>query len=137
MRGPQLSLVLPGDLSAAGEARAAVRLWLRIRSCSETAIETIELLASEVVGNAVRHAHGEVTMHVRMVGRRVRVDVEDEAPGRLPAPPVAVDAGDHGGRGLWLLNALSDGWGWEPTGAGKRVWFELPCPLAPAVTHDP
>ena len=113
-----------------------MRLWLRIRSCSEAAIETVELLASEVVGNAARHAGGEITLHVRMVNRRVRVDVEDEAPGQLPRPPVQIDAVAPGGRGLWLLNALSDRWGWEPTDDGKRVWFELPCPATSAVSRE-
>jgi hypothetical protein len=31
------------------------------------------------------------------------------------------------GRGLFLVDAMSTRWGWEPLGTGKRVWFELPC----------
>ncbi|MFI0894975.1 ATP-binding protein [Streptomyces sp. NPDC020983] len=96
---------------------------------------TAELLLSELVTNAVRHA-------VRPAGRLVAVDVE-LAPGRLlrvevadacEAPPVPrpADAPDaEGGRGLLLVEALSAHWGTYPRRhVGKVVWFVLD--LAPA-----
>src|SRR5215217_7059266 len=125
MRDLRLRLVLPEGVPAASEARAAARHWLWNRGCSATDIDSVELLVSELVGNAVRHAGGTITLHMWMVDRKVTVDVEDKAPGRLPEPPAIPDPEETSGRGLWLVNAFSDRWGWESVGEGKRVWFEL------------
>lgn len=86
--------------------------------------DTVELLVSELVGNAVRHT-GARTLGLRVLRRRgcVRVEVRDPSralPCRLPVRPT-----DIGGRGLFLVDELSDRWGVDLLPRGKITWFEL------------
>ncbi|MEU0331756.1 SpoIIE family protein phosphatase [Streptomyces sp. NPDC006193] len=86
------------------------------------AVETAELLVSEVVTNAVRHAEGD-----RIELRVVRTDAllfevtDDE-----PALPAILAAGpwDESGRGLRVVSRLAREWGASATGHRKTVWFE-------------
>ncbi|MDN3029416.1 ATP-binding protein [Streptomyces sp. S.PB5] len=106
--------------------RAALSAW-ELDSQTDTAV----LLMSELVTNAVRHAHGSI---VRMTVNRpaddwVRVAVVDTTPHRLPQLQNP-DPGDEHGRGLVLIEALADRWGYDFVGAGhnpwgKCVWAEL------------
>lgn len=116
---PLLELVLPCVPEAARTARHALRGLLPGTS------DVAELLLTEVVANAVRHAgHGEVTVRAHLLSGLLRVEVLDGSP---DLPP---DAGDPGpeaesGRGLLLIEALAERWGATPTHGGKCVWFEL------------
>jgi anti-sigma regulatory factor (Ser/Thr protein kinase) len=90
--------------------------------------DTTLLLVSEVVTNALRHTHGEVSIELVRHAGMVRVNVWDQnsmAPTQSPA-----DLLDESGRGIPLVSALSDRWGSAPRGAGKVVWFELDSPPA-------
>jgi len=85
-----------------------------------------ELLTSEVVSNAVRHARLDPSQEivVRIVADGfVRVEVAD------PGPPFDVDlrepSTDSSGWGLLLLDMIATSWGVELEGSGKRVWFEV------------
>lgn len=86
----------------------------------------IELLTTEVVANAVRHAHldpsQEIVLRVVIDGN-LRVEVTD------PGPPFEATtrrpAGEESGWGLFLLDTIATSWGVEPEGAGKTVWFEV------------
>jgi anti-sigma regulatory factor (Ser/Thr protein kinase) len=87
-------------------------------------VGAIELATSEVVTNALRHAGSEVVLTVRLDGSRVRVEVADRSR-RLPvaghAPPDATS-----GRGLDIVEAVTDDWGAEETADdGKLVWFTV------------
>ncbi|WP_428985409.1 ATP-binding protein [Streptomyces globosus] len=95
------------------------------RRCRAEAVETAELLATELVTNALVHTEYGAEVTVRLAGGRLRVEVGDGAPGR-PRPYVpVVDDATHG-RGLALVEALAAAWGVETgTGRGKVVWFEL------------
>ncbi|MFE1971835.1 ATP-binding protein [Streptomyces hygroscopicus] len=53
----------------------------------------------------------------------VRVEVAD-ASDRAPRQRCAAE-GDTHGRGLELVDGLADRWGWQPEGAGKRIWCEI------------
>jgi len=82
-----------------------------------------------VVTNALRHTHGRVELVLwRFADDRVRVEVSDET----SRGPVSAGGGllDESGRGVPLMDALSDRWGTSPHGAGKVVWFELDLPLS-------
>lgn len=93
-------------------------------------IDDAALVVSELVANAVRHGAPlpgnslEVGWDVR--GNGLRVTVADG--GRGPQggiPDVSVDS--EGGRGLFLVDALSGSWGVQPLDShGSRVWAELP-----------
>jgi anti-sigma regulatory factor (Ser/Thr protein kinase) len=95
--------------------------------------ETAELLVSEVVTNALRHAIGPLRLNLRVRSARLRCEVEDTN----PAGPVrrVVDADSEGGRGTKLLDLLAAAWGSTRTATGKTTWFELaatrPCGRAP------
>ena len=89
---------------------------------------TAELLVSELVTNAVRisaqmPAQPPVLMRLRSDGARLLVLVTDAS----PLPPIRKDAapGEESGRGLMLVQELSDRWGWAPHRDGKACWLLL------------
>ncbi|MEU6928857.1 SpoIIE family protein phosphatase [Streptomyces sp. NPDC046385] len=112
----------PEALSSARHMiRAAVRAWGAGGRSDE-----IELVADELMTNALMHTDGGAIVTLRMLPgpeRRLRVEVED----RSSALPRRREAGDSGvsGRGLLLVDRLSDLWGVEPRGGGKCVWCEF------------
>lgn len=83
-----------------------------------------QLLTSELVTNAVRHARSEdVDVTVRQEDEAVRVEVHDSS--REPPTPREAGPEAESGRGLQLVAALSRAWGVKPIPTGKTVWFEL------------
>jgi hypothetical protein len=54
----------------------------------------------------------------------VRIDVHDSSPAPLP-PACHHDADDENGRGLTVVAAIAERWGWRPEPFGKVVWCEL------------
>ncbi|WP_082317658.1 ATP-binding protein [Streptomyces sp. NRRL WC-3549] len=112
------------DLPAVGEARGALREFLRHRSGPDET-DTAELLLSELVTNALIHTRNGATITVTSSPGRLRVEVRDFVTGREPAPYVPnADDGTHG-RGLLLVQSLADSWGVTMQALGKVVWFEL------------
>ncbi|NBE52805.1 SpoIIE family protein phosphatase [Streptomyces boluensis] len=113
------------DPREVGRARRLVRAQLR-RWGLEQLVESAELLVSEVVTNAVRHAHGD-----RLALRLVRTDVvQCEVEDGEHTLPTLLSAGsdDEFGRGLAVVNAVAREWGAARTNQGKSVWFELSLP---------
>jgi anti-sigma regulatory factor (Ser/Thr protein kinase) len=89
------------------------------------------LLLSEVVTNAITHsdsAHsrsGQVTVQITRLGTTVHVEVTD-AGSSTTTPTVHTPAlADDGGRGLWLVDALADEWGFQHDDTGGLVWFRM------------
>ncbi len=85
---------------------------------------TAELLVTELVTNAIRHARSALAVRLVTLPHAVRVDVADES----TAAPVArgdFDGESEDGRGILLIETLAERWGYEQLVAGKRVWFEL------------
>lgn len=82
------------------------------------------LLVSELVGNAVRHT-GARAFGLRLLRRRgwIRVEVRDPSRG-LPCL-LPVGALDTSGRGLMLVDQLSQRWGVDLLPCGKTTWFEM------------
>ncbi|MER5726990.1 ATP-binding protein [Streptomyces sp. NPDC002138] len=97
-----------------------VRLWGLSPQIAEHAV----LLVSELVGNAVRHT-GARTFGLRMLRRRgwLRIEVRDPSRG-LPCL-MPVHEMDTTGRGLFLVDKLSDRWGADLLPRGKTTWFEM------------
>ncbi|WP_409468068.1 ATP-binding protein [Streptomyces sp. HC307] len=111
---------LPEGPIAAGQARDYIRQQLTDWQLDDL-IWTTELIASELVGNVVRHARGPV--HLRLIrGRSLICEVSD---GSLTTPHIrrAIET-DEGGRGLQLVAALSQRWGTRYTSDGKCIWTE-------------
>ncbi|MEV6508442.1 SpoIIE family protein phosphatase [Streptomyces sp. NPDC051642] len=125
---------LPQDPRAAGQARRHVREQLRTWGL-EDLTPTTELLASELVGNVVRHAKGPVSLRL-LHGAELICEVFD---GSLTMPRIRrATETDEGGRGLQLVTALSQRWGTRYTPTGKCIWTEqtLRAPGAPQELPD-
>lgn len=118
------SFDLPADTTSPARARMLVTQVLTEWGL-ERLHEPAALLVSEVVTNGVRHAGTglRVTLN-RPAPDRVRISVTDWAPRvGVHVRPSSRDA--EGGRGLFLVDHLSDGWGSMSDDARKTVWFEL------------
>ncbi|MFF9061385.1 SpoIIE family protein phosphatase [Streptomyces sp. NPDC014882] len=116
---------LPLEPAQVGRARAAVREQLHDWRLAQLA-GPAELMVSEVVTNAVRHAHGR-PLTLRLVrGETLLCEVDDDDHGL----PTLTSAGpdDESGRGLRVVSTLAREWGTGRTAAGKSVWFELTLP---------
>ncbi|WP_455356833.1 ATP-binding protein [Streptomyces sp. SYSU K217416] len=116
---------LPSRPESAGTARrltqsVVLRQWGLSAQTSEYAV----LLVSELVGNAVRHTGARV-FGLRMLRRRgwIRIEVRDPSRG-LPCL-MPVHELDTSGRGLFLVDKLSDRWGVDLLPRGKTTWFEM------------
>ncbi|MEV0389393.1 SpoIIE family protein phosphatase [Nonomuraea sp. NPDC050643] len=115
---------LPDDPIAAGEAREHVREQLG-RWHLEDLVMTTELVASELVGNVVRHAKGP--LRLRLLRSRTLVCEVSDGSQTTPRIRRAAET-DEGGRGLQLVAALSQRWGTRFTADGKCIWTEQPLP---------
>ena len=119
----EVSTRLARDPTSAGAARRFVRNALS-GADSEDLEDTVILLVSELVTNAVIHAGTEVEVLVRLLPETVRVEVMDTADS-APMPRTA-STEDSSGRGLALVESLARSWGVDPVpGGGKTVWFEV------------
>lgn len=89
-------------------------------------LAVVELLASELVTNAVKYGgDGRVHMAVRPEGDLLRMEVSD---GSVAAPVVDVGRPPHlGGHGMRLVETLCEDWGVTRAAArdGKTVWLTL------------
>ncbi|MGW0879883.1 ATP-binding protein [Streptomyces sp. NPDC002671] len=143
-----MQLEIRPDPTEVGRARR----WARARlaglgvAADEPLAETLILLVSELVTNAVVHTGRPAVLRLLLPGvgaesapaapatssipeasstpaATVRLEVADSST-RAPVPRCA--GGDAtGGRGLALVDCLADRWGWSPEGAGKSIWCEL------------
>ncbi|GAB3001285.1 SpoIIE family protein phosphatase [Streptomyces pseudoechinosporeus] len=108
------------DPRAAGLAREHIREQLRAWDLEDLTMTT-ELIASELLGNVVRHAKGPVRLRL-LYSTTLTCEVSD---GSLTTPRIRHAAEtDEGGRGLQLVAALSQRWGTRYTAAGKSIWTE-------------
>jgi anti-sigma regulatory factor (Ser/Thr protein kinase) len=118
-----LELTFPAEPASVAEARAKVCDALEPH-LPDGASQTLRLLVSEVVTNAVKHGDGggPVEVHAHWNGE-VRIEVCDHGEGFTPSPRLGpVD--EPGGFGLYLVGQLADRWGVE-TDDGTTVWFVL------------
>ncbi|OXY91266.1 SpoIIE family protein phosphatase [Streptomyces diastatochromogenes] len=93
----------------------------------EQVADAVLLVVSELVTNALVHTQGPVHVDLTLRGDRLRVCVSDSSP-RAPAKPVIVDWESTGGRGLLLVEAMSESFGSMPVASGKQVWSEIVVP---------
>jgi anti-sigma regulatory factor (Ser/Thr protein kinase) len=83
----------------------------------------LSVLVSELVNNAVIHANTPLTVSVSPGDGAVRVSVSD---GSLDPPvPQSLGPNHPSGRGLKIVDALADDWGYTVDEQGKTVWFEV------------
>lgn len=117
-------LPLSAQASCAPEARAFLRAALRSWRMPELIDGDLEVVATELIANALRHTGQPSVMVLTYDGQTVRVEVGDGS--RLAPRPRRPDRGETSGRGLAIVESLALRWGVTPTLGGKRVWAELP-----------
>ena len=117
-------LPLRADASCSPEARAFLRAVLRSWRMPELVGTDLEVIASELVANALRHSGQPKVMLVSYDGAHVRVEVGDGS--RLAPRPRHAGRDDTGGRGLAIVETLAQSWGVSSTLTGKRVWAQVP-----------
>lgn len=101
-------------------ARSVLHSW-RLSDLAE--VGDVELMTSELLGNAVRYGKDDITVLLGYDGTRVRVAVGDGS--RLLPQSRPASASDVSGRGLAIVEALAAAVGVSPTVDGKRVWAEI------------
>lgn len=116
------------SLAANNVSPRQARQWVSTRcGVNPDTIFTVELLVSELVSNAVVHAHSATILTLDRGPRALHVEVEDHGMDMVQSPrrggPVPQGAS---GRGLKIVSALASSWGIRPTEQGKSVWFEIP-----------
>ncbi|MCX5360059.1 SpoIIE family protein phosphatase [Streptomyces sp. NBC_00124] len=115
---------VPSDPAAVSRFRAAVTEQLAAWGLEELSF-TVELVASELVTNAIRHATGPVRLRL-LRDRALICEVSD---GSSTSPRLRrAKNEDEGGRGLFLVAQLTERWGTRYTPEGKIIWTELPLP---------
>jgi len=126
-------LVLQHELASAAVARQHVTEMLRRQGVSPDRCDDAALVVSELVGNALRHGRplvdGTLTVSWTLSGHRLRVEVTDGGGRtrpelRRPAyPETAVS-----GRGLAIIDAVTEAWGTHTDRGRTTVWALVPAP---------
>ncbi|HUF31667.1 MAG TPA: GAF domain-containing protein [Acidimicrobiales bacterium] len=143
---PAASLAIAAAEGAA--AIATARRWAREvldeLGCGHL-LDDVELLLSELVTNAVIHTGSDIEIAIGPTGIGVRIEVRDEVADRMPVTSgtgllellqlddvddlagglTDLDVETMTGRGMTVVEAVSDRWGAEVSGDGKVVWAEL------------
>ncbi|MEV1247040.1 ATP-binding protein [Nonomuraea sp. NPDC049750] len=122
-------IVLPGVERSVAVARRCVREVLIVAGHED--LNDVLLVVSELVTNAVSHSAsrepgGFVTVEISSVDAMTAyIEVIDE--GSVTIPEVRnADAGECGGRGLRLVEALAAGWGVRDEAYRRRVvWVAM------------
>ena len=96
--------------------RAALRSWGRPELTDDA-----ELLATELVTNALRHGQGDLGVRVHIAAGHLQVEVRDGSH-ECPEPRDA-SLDDEDGRGLFIVEALADAWGTSLD--GTTTWCSL------------
>jgi anti-sigma regulatory factor (Ser/Thr protein kinase) len=125
----EYSLYIPNDPRAVTVCRRTLRLILTMHGLIRL-VDVAELLATELVANAVCHTKGPAALRVRWSAGVLRIGAWDADP-EPPEPPGKLEQLGEAeeGWGLALVRACSDLWGWQPLSRfgnrGKYVWCEL------------
>lgn len=122
----------PGTYASAAQARhfavAGLQSALGEQPDARDVGQTVELVVSELVTNAVNADAARISVRLCVEDRHVRIEVEDDAGG---TPTVMhTTTTDERGRGLAIVDSLADRWGIQPMAPGKQVWVELRRPLS-------
>lgn len=120
------SQVFPATVEHVRETRRFVAKVLQGRDSADEAV----LCLSELVANSLMHSRsrepgGTLTVHVHLAAKWIRVEVDDQGGRWRKIRP----HDDEHGRGLSIVTELSAGWKTEETATGRKVWFEMVCPV--------
>ncbi|MET8146468.1 ATP-binding protein [Sphaerisporangium sp. NPDC005288] len=117
------------DLLGSPQSPARARVWVRRKlGADHPALEDVTRLVSEVVTNAVVHSDsrdgGRITLALADCFDRIHADVVDDGGESVPRVCVSDDFAESG-RGMMLVDLLSQAWGVYEDEAGRTVWFEV------------
>ena len=98
-------------------------------------LDAVELMVSELATNCIRHERTSFHITILRSAQEIRVEVTDSGSGtptmRSPGPD------EPSGRGLQIVDMLSEAWGVEPEHpSGKTVWFTMPAATAMAPASE-
>jgi anti-sigma regulatory factor (Ser/Thr protein kinase) len=113
------------QVASARAGRRAVAAVLTGWGLPSYAVDDAVLIVSELVANAVIHVREEASLELEVAYGEswLRLSLAD---GSSVRPLIRQAArGDESGRGMAIVNALSDRWGVEDHQGGKRIWFEV------------
>jgi anti-sigma regulatory factor (Ser/Thr protein kinase) len=126
IRSIEVRTMLNPHPTSVGAARRFVRDVLMSRQIDDGVVNTVELLTSEVVTNAIVHGRSGPQLVVEIGDDVVRVAVRDLSPQEPVRRLGRLD--DISGRGVIIVEKLASAWGVELVrGGGKQVWFEVGC----------
>ncbi|MDX3353174.1 SpoIIE family protein phosphatase [Streptomyces sp. ME01-24h] len=116
-----------------GVKAARVFIDEQLRTWALTALsDALQLIASEIVTNALIHAGSDVDVRLRAFDDHVRLEVRDSDSNPPVPSPLALDEVENAeaehGRGLLIVEALAGEWNTSPNGRGKTVSLDLPVP---------
>ena len=139
------SVRLPPELASAGRARQLVVDTLTGWGLAHLAIDAA-LAVSELVANAVLHAHTDLEVVLEPKGTGVRAEVRDQSlhgvslpwqpDGERPGAPDELEGEAMTGRGLLVVSSVVDAWGSLSNMAGKTVWIEVGTGLPAAAESE-
>jgi anti-sigma regulatory factor (Ser/Thr protein kinase) len=119
---------LSPNLDSARRARADAMLALKDAGVAPKMIDDALLVLGELASNAARHARTDFTITLTLENEALRLEVFD----RDTRPPalLGLDFQSTSGRGLHLVSALADDWGWQTAEddrgvSGKVVWAQF------------
>lgn len=118
----RVRIELAAEAASAELARRFVERALTSWKCMEL-VEVTVLLANELVTNSLRHANTDIRVEISKLPTGVRVQVSDHDVASVKPRRASVQAEE--GRGLALVEGISDDWGVERWDGGKTVWFQI------------
>lgn len=111
--------------ASCGDARTALRSFCLTHSLEHVS-DDAELLASELMTNAIKHAHALITFVAICDDRHLLVNVHDDDSDHDVSAPAPAGETAESGRGLHLVDRIAGSWGTTMHPDGKSVWFRLP-----------
>jgi anti-sigma regulatory factor (Ser/Thr protein kinase) len=111
----------PGPNAASLARRLVAHVMVILDSPAVEA--TAALVTSELVTNAVEHSEDDIVVRLRADHAMIRIEVVDSGGGTPELGEPDVD--NESGRGLLIVDQMTDGWGWHRLDEGKRVWADL------------
>ncbi len=119
--------VLPGTPQSASVARSLARQLL---GAGHPALETVLLVVSELVTNAILHSQsgsdgGSILLALCPAPAGILIQVRDSGGPWRPLELVRQDAAAEHGYGLLLVDALADSWGTLASTQGRVTWCRI------------
>ncbi|MEU4641948.1 SpoIIE family protein phosphatase [Micromonospora sp. NPDC023814] len=121
------SMEVPAEPTAPSRVRHWMTGQLTEWQVPESLIGAAVLCTSELTTNALLHAGTAARVEIDLSPERLLVSVADSGT-RGTVTRAQTDTLSSRGRGLGLIEELSDAWGTDPTVRGSTVWFELLIP---------